>query len=466
MKDAPAMTTEGTNGGRNLNHSPSAIIKNDPLEAIFALNMGDFVTEHLISDDLLTKINSSFQNKVDRLKDQLKELISIYSLDKTLVLLGFNSNEDTVIYSSIAKTINQMIGTNVCNIYLNPECTKYSLSESENDLILTGTSLGSLSESGKINASIGYSLEKDAKNIPVRAFLLGKTVYLKNIKGNKDWIPKKELEEEKVGTLLVIPIRNNSENTGLFCIENHSERDIAPEHIRLIEITASLFVTSIRLQKLIEEAEQLLDDNTATPIELMHIRTELTASIGDLGDEQQLFVEALATAADVKCQFRYEHSKNVADLAKKLAEHLELNEKTVDLIYYAGLLHNIGKITLPEELFSKKGKLSQEDWNKLQNHPNIGVSLLMKINFLSEVVPYVHYHKERWNGEGTPEGLSGFSIPLGSRIIAVADAYQAMLAERPYRDHLSNEKILEIIKNEAGTKWDPIIVDALTAIVK
>ncbi|MCK7470086.1 MAG: HD domain-containing protein [Desulfomicrobium escambiense] len=144
-----------------------------------------------------------------------------------------------------------------------------------------------------------------------------------------------------------------------------------------------------------------------------------------------------------------------------MAEYLELNEKTIDLIYYAGLLQNIGKITLPDQIFSNKGKLSAEDWNKLQNHPNVGVSLLMKINFLSEVVPYVHYHKERWDGQGEPEGLSGLSIPLGSRIIAVADAYQAMRSNRAYRKPLSKEEVLDLIKQESGIKWDPIVVDAL-----
>ena len=109
---------------------------------------------------------------------------------------------------------------------------------------------------------------------------------------------------------------------------------------------------------------------------------------------------------------------------------LKLNEKTSDLIYYAGLLQNVGKITLPEDLFNHGGKLTKEDWERLQNHPNVGVNLLMNINFLSEVIPYIHYHKERWDGRGEPEGLKGMSIPFGSRIIAVADAFSALTSDR------------------------------------
>ena len=85
----------------------------------------------------------------------------------------------------------------------------------------------------------------------------------------------------------------------------------------------------------------------------------------------------------------------------------------------------------------------------------------MSINFLSEVVPYINYHKERWDGKGEPEGLKGMSIPLGCRIVALADAYSALTSERTYREAMSKEKALEIIKSEAGVKWDPELVDYL-----
>ena len=179
-----------------------------------------------------------------------------------------------------------------------------------------------------------------------------------------------------------------------------------------------------------------------------------------------LSIKALAAkAVDEKGQYKVAHSQNTAELSKKLCKQLGLNEKTTDLVYYAGLLQNIGKITLPESLFTNKGKLSKEDWEKLQNHPNVGVNLLMNINFLSEVIPYIHYHKERWDGGGEPEGLKGNSIPFGSRIIAVADAYTAMTSDRSYRDAMSKDEALSVIKSEAGIKWDPAVVNALYQVV-
>ncbi|OGI21000.1 MAG: hypothetical protein A2255_06365 [Candidatus Melainabacteria bacterium RIFOXYA2_FULL_32_9] len=453
------MTAKEADGG-NLSNNLK-MMENDPFEAIFALNLGDFLTEHLISEELLSKINTSFHDKVTGLKNQLKELISIYSLDKTLTLLGFDSEDDFVIYNSIAKTITQMLGVNACHIYLSSNNVKSSLNESHWDLVLVGSSTDKL-ENNKFK-TIGYSLKEDV-TIPIESFLTGQTFYFKEVKNSKNWKPKEILGENATETLLTVPMANNFDCIGVMCLEHDSVKDISPEHVQLIEITAKLFVTSMKLQQLVDEAQSLIEDKNATPAELTHLRTELTASIGDLGDEQQIFVETLAAAVDAKSEYTEEHSRKVANLAREIAEYLHLNEKTVDLIYYAGLLQNIGKITLPEDIFIKKGKLTKADWNKLQKHPNVGVSLLMKINFLSEVVPYIHYHRERWNGQGEPEGLAGISIPLGSRIIAVADAHQALCSERPYRESLSKEEALSIMKQEAGTKWDPIIVDALLVI--
>ena len=220
------------------------------------------------------------------------------------------------------------------------------------------------------------------------------------------------------------------------------------------------------LQQTIDETNKLIEDEHSQTSDLQHIRAELTALIGDLCDYQQSFVEHLANAVDTKGQYTVSHSKNTANIARKICRELGLNEKTTDLIYYAGLLQNIGKIALPEKIFAANGKLSDEDFKKIQNHSNVGVHLLMNINFLSEVVPYITYQKERYDGSGAPEGLKGQSIPFGSRIIAAADAYSAMTSDRPYRKAMPVEKAVEIMKSESGTKWDPVVIEALIQTVK
>ncbi len=428
----------------------------DPIEAIFELNMGDFLTEYLISDDLLKKINTSNHDKTEGLKKQLKELINVYSIDNTLNLLGFNNNDDFVIYNSIAKTTVNMLDIDACHIFLTNENT--NLIDIDNDLVLVGTSLDNSSEIFKQN--IGLKFE-NIDNIIVKSFLMNDIISLKNLEANPEWQPIQALNEDKTKSIVIVPMSSNSGKVGIILLESYKEKSLMKEFTDLVEVTAKLFVTSMNLQKLVEETGNLLNDEETSPMELRHIRTELTAIIGDLSDEQQIFVEALAKSVDAKSHYQTHHSLKVAELTAKICDYLQLNEKTKELIYYAGMLQNIGKITLPEELFTKKQKLSKEDWDKLQNHPNVGVSLLMKINFLSEVVPYVHYHKERWDGKGEPEGLSGNSIPLGSRIIAVSDAYTALTSDRPYRKALSKQEAIETLKKEAGIKWDPVIVDAL-----
>lgn len=437
------------------------IMENDPLAEIFALNMGDFMSEYLISEDLANKISKSAKNKTERLKSQLKELVSIYSLDNTLCVLGFDSKDEYVVYNSIAKTLTQILDVDACHIYLTPEFTK-GLPFDNKFLGLVGSSVDF---SEDIYAKkLGYS--KDEDSIVVHAFNALERVQVKDISVLDNFSPKKELKESEVKSIAVVPMHNNAYVVGVIVIENYKEKMIKRAYMNLLETIARLFGTSMHLQKSIEHAEQLISDAGIYPEELQQMRAELTALIGDLGSNQQAFVEKLAKAVDEKGQYKVAHSQNTAELSKKLCKQIGLNEKTTDLVYYAGLLQNIGKITLPESLFTNKGKLSKEEWEKLQNHPNVGVNLLMNINFLSEVIPYIHYHKERWDGCGEPEGLKGNSIPFGSRIIAVADAYTAMTSDRSYRMAMTQEDALSIMKEESGIKWDPDVVNALFEVLK
>lgn len=392
------------------------LVGSDPIEEMFALNLGDFISENLISEDLAKKISSK-SNKKERLKNQLKELTDIYSSKNTLCVLNFSSNEETAIYTSIAKSIVQMIEVETCKIYLVKDGNK---------LVLTGNSTDN----------------EQHCNIEL------------------DELTHNELIEKDGFTY--IPMRSSSVPVGV--IEILTERKLDEDFLELVMNIANLLGTTITLQNEIEHTNKLID-NESSEFELKQARAELTALIGDLCDYQQNFVEALANAVDKKGQYTVSHSRNTAKLARGICKKLGLNEKTTDLIYYAGLLQNIGKITLPEKIFANNGKLSPEELQKIKNHTNVGVNLLMNINFLSEVVPYITYQTERVDGSGTPEGLKGQSIPLGSRIIATADAYSAMTSDRPYRKAMDSEKAIEIIKSEAGIKWDKDVVNALTQIV-
>ncbi len=435
------------------------LVEGDPLEEIFALNLGDFISENLISEDLAKKIGNSDKNKVARLKNQLSELVSVYSMNNTLSVIGFNSKDDYIVYNSIAKTMTQIVENDACHIFLTKDFA-CGLDNLKKDIVLAGTSIDS--KDNLLVKNIGFNFDDDEPMVQS----------LKNIEtlsvspDRMGEVTKfSELNEDNIKQYIVIPMHNNANVVGVFVLENYSDKPIKKDYVSVVEAMSKLFGTSISLQNTINSVNELLELDNPEITELQHMRAELTALIGDLGDNQETFIKTLAKVVDIKGQYSVAHSQNTAELARELSAELKLNEKTKDLIYYAGLLQNIGKITLPEELFANRGKLSQEDWDKLKNYANIGVNILMKINFLSEVVPYICYHKERYDGSGEPEGLKRMSIPLGSRIIAVADAYSAMTSDRAHRKAMTKEQALAIINQESGTKWDPIVVDALYRVL-
>ncbi len=402
------------------------LIDDNPMEELFALNLGDFLSEHLISADLVDKISSHDKNKRSRLVEQIEELTSIYSSNKTLSLLSIASKEEeSAIYDSIAGTIAQMLEIKACKIYLLNEFAK---STSNRKLVLVG-------KNGR------FTVEKD---LTKEVLLSGKNM--------------------KCKSSVFIPMKNNLRTIGVILLAN--DKPIAKEYVALTETIARLFATSLALQAEMDYSQTLIADEFSSERELKSVRGELTALIGDLCDYQQEFVERLATAVDMKGQYKVSHSQNTANLARLICRELKLNEKTTDLIYYAGLLQNIGKIAVSEKLFNTKGKLSTKELKKIQSQSNVGVHFLMNINFLSEVVPYITYRTERVDGSGKPEGLKGQSIPLGSRIIAAADAFSALTSDRPFRKALSVDTALSIMKEEVGTKWDVVVVNALADAVK
>ena len=430
------MENKDKNTGVSLfGQSEEYLINSDPIEEIFALNLGDFMSEHLISEDLAKKIGSNVKDKKKRLVDQLKELVSIYSLQNTLCVMNFENKADYAIYNAIAHSIVQMLEVEKCNIYLAKDYAR-GLEHPDFDLILVGSSINNLKRDG-------YKFSE--KSIISVCFV--------------------ECDTISANGITAVPMSSNSKKVGVIAIEDKKSNLIEKSYIGLLESMAKLFAASMALQAEIDNTNHIISDEESYESDLKHSRAELTALIGDLCDCQQGFVEQLARAVDTKGQYKVAHSKNTAELAKKLAAQLGLNEKTKDLIYYAGLLQNIGKIMLPERMFLSTAKYSPEELEMMQKQSNIGVNLLMNINFLSEVVPYVTYQKERFDGSGKPEGLRGMSIPFGSRIIAVADAFCAMTTDRPYRKAIPVEKAMAILKEEAGKKWDPDVVNALAEVV-
>ena len=175
--------------------------------------------------------------------------------------------------------------------------------------------------------------------------------------------------------------------------------------------------------------------------------------------------EALATAIDAKDVYTHGHSSRVADYSRMIAERAGLPEDECDRIFLAGLLHDVGKIGINDSIINKPGKLTDEEFEEIKSHPVKGNLILSNIHqapFLSEGA---HYHHERYDGKGYPEGISGEDIPRLARIIAVADAYDAMTSKRSYRNPLPQEVVREELVKGTGTQFDPEFSNIMIAIV-
>ena len=171
-------------------------------------------------------------------------------------------------------------------------------------------------------------------------------------------------------------------------------------------------------------------------------------------------VRAIINAIDAKDPYTCGHSERVASYSKRISARLGQSNDECERIYMAGLLHDVGKIGIPDSILGKTGALTNEEFAVVKKHPEIGYSILKHLKQLSYVLPGVLHHHEAVNGNGYPLGLCGEAIPLHGRILAVADAYDAMTSDRPYRPGMPSEKAVSILRNEAGKIWDVAIVDA------
>jgi HD-GYP domain-containing protein (c-di-GMP phosphodiesterase class II) len=173
--------------------------------------------------------------------------------------------------------------------------------------------------------------------------------------------------------------------------------------------------------------------------------------------------QSLTAAIDAKDSYTYGHSERVARIAVALGRQMNLHDEELSDLFLAGLLHDIGKIGIRDAVLGKQGELTREEFEHVKQHVLIGYSILQNLRPIAHLLPGVRNHHERYDGKGYPDGLAGESIPLMARILAVADAYDAMTTRRPYRDALSLMQVEDILSSGAGTQWDARVIDAFTA---
>ena len=177
-------------------------------------------------------------------------------------------------------------------------------------------------------------------------------------------------------------------------------------------------------------------------------------------------IKALSNAVEAKDEYTKGHSYRVAQYAVGIAQEMGLTYEVVDKINTAAILHDIGKIGISDTILNKPDNLSDEEYMRIQNHPEIGAKILFEVDFLKDVAEIIKHHHERYDGKGYPLHLEGNNIPLEASILAVADAYDAMTSDRAYRKAMNSTIAYKIIIKESGKQFDPRVVESFMKYMK
>jgi len=270
------------------------------------------------------------------------------------------------------------------------------------------------------------------------------------------------------GVELLRRIRVTDQDIAVILVTGAPDMDAALEAMRLgaydhLSKPLNLSELSMTVDRAIEK-KRLVEENRAYQRDLESMVQERTQQLAEANDElKRLFmssIKALAQALEAKDEYTQGHSARVAEIGVSIAQYLSLPDREIQNLWVAGLLHDIGKIGIRENVLNKPGKLDEAEWESVQQHPVVAARILGPIEELSDVIEIVMHHHEHFDGSGYPEGIRGSDIPLGARILTVADAYDALTSKRPYRDALPSEEAVSILEDAAGTQFDSVIVRA------
>jgi len=234
------------------------------------------------------------------------------------------------------------------------------------------------------------------------------------------------------------------------------------EDTRLIPV---IMVTAVNNQsEKIKAIESGADDFLNKPVNLAELRARTRSllrmkHLNDLLDRADNVIAAMANAIEAKDEYTEGHNERVSALAVMLAEEAGLSLKEIEQVRMGGILHDIGKIGIPDNVLNKRGPLCDNEFEMIRSHPRQGERILLPLRSLKEVGDIVLYHHERYDGRGYPDGLAGEDIPLHARIVSIADSFDAMTTDRPYRKALTNQQALKELSQGAGSMWDPQLVE-------
>lgn len=354
------------------------------------------------------------------LQRRIKQLSAIHKVNK--VILSTLKIEQVL--AMITKRACQIMEADVCSLRL---------------LDVSGENL-------ELVATHGHSQEyikkkrvlKVEKSLAGLAAIKRKAVAVANVQKDPRYTYPHLAKEAGLKSLLSVPLIIKDKVIGVLNVYTKKQRHFSPSEKELLCLFA---------------------DQTAIAIENARLFKELHDGYLDT-------VKALGAIHDLRDRYATLHSEKVTGYALAIAQEMNLAGEEIEKIRYASYLHDIGKIPIDLDILYKPDKLSKEEWIEIRTHPTTASSIIGKIRFLKDIVPLILHHHERYDGKGYPSGIKKEEPPLGSRILAVADAFQAMTSERAYRPALGREEATRELKKCSGTQFDPKVVKVFLKILQ
>lgn len=357
------------------------------------------------TDEVSKKIQSSLEHEVKRLKALLK--ISDY--------LGSTLDLEELLYR-IMEVTREQLNADRCTVFL---------IDHERRELWSKVAMG-------VNQEIRFSIEKGIAGHVART---GEILNIKDAYADPRFNPD---VDKKTGyrtrNLLTMPMHNKqNEIIGVFQVLNKKQGSFTDEDVELLKAISSV---------------------AATAVENASLYDELNRSFVS-------FMETLSTTLDARDYITSGHSRRVTLYAVQVARLMRLSKREIELIRYAALLHDIGKLGIPEIVLFKNKKLSEEEYNIIKRHAVLSKSILAKIRFqrhLKEIPQIAAAHHEKIDGTGYPQGLKGDEIPLGGKILAVCDVFDALTSRRQYKDRMDILEVMDILEKETGRSFEPFVV--------
>jgi putative nucleotidyltransferase with HDIG domain len=303
--------------------------------------------------------------------------------------------------------------------------------------IIKGENLSVRAIAGELKSNIiGFQISIKSDIVAHPLLYQHRTMIYEDIRNHPDWmlLPLSEEIKSWIGAPLIV----RGECIGVLTVDGFRAKQFSPADAQLVSTFAIHAGIALENARLFEEAQEA------------YVQT----------------VSALASAIDVRDSYTSGHSQRLAELAVKIGEAMGCSAEEMMELRWGGLLHDIGKIGVPDQILRKPSSLDAQEEEIMRRHPEIGANIVERVKYLSGVAPIIRAHQERYDGQGYPDGLRENAIPKVARIISVADAYVAMTDERVYSKARSHQEALKELKRCSGTQFDPQAVKALVKAFK